>query len=323
MFSYLFFNSLMFLMVVIANGFLYSAPARLKFYLCIIGMLTWLIPWPLFDTFIFDSLSEPLLTNSFGNITLLAQQLIDYLLAIESLLFFATLLGLIIGVVLFAIDVLTHRKLCRSWEAGSVELNHSDLKQFQIRQFLTEKNHSPGMISGLTKPIIWLDKKIQSPQLREIILYHEATHLKQHDHLWIWFIGFYRKLFWWNPFVGMLANQAVYNMELSCDEKCKRYFHGDHYVNCMMKIIKTHTYFSSADKLMIGVAKHKKFNVYRIEQLLKDKKLLLRHYGVIFCLTIALMVTSLGAINSMAMEYKNILNKSKSVNYTISLVTGC
>jgi len=226
-----------------------EAPARLRFYICLMILVTWLTPWQLLQfQEVSNAFTLPLnILNEFNwiNSTAVTQ---DIPLAVpvtepsSSPLFtfhWLWLATFAIGLLLFFKDLVSYVKLHKRWIKHST-LDNQTWKTAQIAQPNCDirriNSHSPGMATGLTKPIIWLDKnQYDAEKIRTIVL-HELTHIRQHDPYWLWAITLIQRLFWWNPLVWLTANYARQQMELSCDEQCKKHLPEGSYQLQLIKL---------------------------------------------------------------------------------------
>tara|TARA_R110002153_G_scaffold274165_1_gene447413 strand:- start:3748 stop:5325 length:1578 start_codon:yes stop_codon:yes gene_type:complete len=269
-----------------------SAPARLRFYICLIVLITWLTPWQLLQ-FQAESNAFTLPLNilsefNWGNSTAVTQNTqvappLTEQSSSASLSFdWLWQAAFIIGLLLFFKDLVSYVKLHKRWIKNST-LDNQTWKTAQITQANCDirriKSHSPGMATGLTKPIIWLDSEQHDAEKIRTIVLHELTHIRQHDPYWLWAITLVQRLFCWNPLVWFTANYARQQIELSCDEQCKKHLPKGSYQLQLIKLTlqvnkQQHGLKMPAVLQMSGTPA---FNLQRINKLNKEHKMKKRY----------------------------------------------
>ncbi|MDE5891835.1 MAG: M56 family metallopeptidase, partial [Acetatifactor sp.] len=75
------------------------------------------------------------------------------------------------------------------------------------------------MVIGLLKPLLVLSEDQYSAEELYFVLKHELIHLKRHDILVKLLFIMANALHWFNPIVWRMRDQAVVDMEMSCDER--------------------------------------------------------------------------------------------------------
>jgi beta-lactamase regulating signal transducer with metallopeptidase domain len=226
-----------------------GAPARLRFYICIMLLVSWLTPWQLLqfeavpNAFVLplNILSEFNLVNPTGVtkgarlITPLSEQTTTPLL----IFYWLWLAAFAIGLILLFKDIVSYIKLRRHWIKhstldnqawGTAQLAHPNC---DIRRINTQ---APGMITGLIKLIIWLESGQHEVEKIRTIVLHELTHIRQHDPYWLWAINLVQRLFWWNPLIWFTVNYARKQIELSCDEQCQKHLPKGDYQLQLIKL---------------------------------------------------------------------------------------
>lgn len=183
-------SSLCGLAIVLLRG----APARLRFYICLMILVCWLTPWQLmqfqavsnaFNTFTlplnilseFNWINPTAVTQSTPLVAPVTEQSSSSLFTS----YWLWLAAFSIGLVLFFKDAVSYIKLHRRW------INHSTLDNqtwatAQITQPHCDirriNSHAPGMTTGLTTPIIWLDSNQHDAEKIRTIVLHELTHIR-------------------------------------------------------------------------------------------------------------------------------------------------
>ncbi len=274
---------------------LHEAPARLRFYICLMILVTWLTPWQFMQfQAVSNSFTLPLniLTEFKWNIPeAVIQNPSDIAPVIEQSTFplfsfyWLWLAAFAIGLVLFFKDLVSYVKLHRDWIKHST-LDNQTWKTAQITQPNCDirriNSDSPGMATGLTKPIIWLDNNQQDAEKIRTIVLHELTHIRQHDPIWLWAITLMQRLFWWNPLVGLTANYARKQMELSCDEQCKKHLPEGNYQLQLIKLTLQVNKQQQALQMpaVLQMSGTPAFNLQRINKLNKEHKMKKRYVVV-------------------------------------------
>lgn len=79
------------------------------------------------------------------------------------------------------------------------------------------------MVVGVLRSVVVVPNKEYSFDELELILYHECTHLKNHD-LWLkLLVHIYCCVFWFNPIVYLLKSDIDFILEVKCDNAvCRR-----------------------------------------------------------------------------------------------------
>jgi len=88
----------------------------------------------------------------------------------------------------------------------------------EITVFISESISSP-MMTGFSKPLLFLPKECYSDTDLNFILRHELTHYKRHDIWYKLFLIIVNAVHWFNPFMYLLFREASADLELSCDDK--------------------------------------------------------------------------------------------------------
>ncbi|MBO1255883.1 tetratricopeptide repeat protein [Alteromonas sp. 5E99-2] len=284
-------------MCATALFFLAGAPARVRFYVCILLLSSWLFPWQYLQ-FEIEQTSFTLPVNlvsefALFNLNSSEQQQV----AIESegrqALTLPTLpnywfwvVGLLIGAALFVKDAVSYRKQHARWIQNSTNDNAVwnivgiEKRCCDIRRI---KGQVPGMVTGFLKPIIWIgDHQRCEDKIRTIVL-HELIHIRQRDTYWLWGINFIQCLFWWNPIVRYTANYGRNHIELSCDEQCKAYLPKGSYKQHLMELTLEANKRQDAQSksTALAISGTKAFNLQRIHKLNEEHKMKKRYVIVV------------------------------------------
>ncbi|MGB4885551.1 MAG: M56 family metallopeptidase [Ferruginibacter sp.] len=129
--------------------------------------------------------------------------------------------------------------------------------------------HSPHIHSPLTygflKPVILLPISLANHltiEETEALIIHELAHIKQNDFLLNWILLIIETLYFFNPFIKLLASEIRKNRELSCDvEVMKKYYSPLHYANALYKSAAQHLF---ANAFSITAAQKEGLLLHRI-----------------------------------------------------------
>ncbi|WP_105190188.1 M56 family metallopeptidase [Pseudoalteromonas sp. T1lg48] len=271
---------------------LQSAPARLSFYVSVVALSSWLVPWqhmPEVSTY----QQDPGLTFNVAHFwqtapsqgqqqDALATQvqapvsLVDgYTFDVSHLVF----LALIIGVALFIWRIGQYFSFIKRLYRHSTPCNRYEHSSggYPVR---VAKLGAPAFASGVTRPTIWLDRALLDAKEVHSIIQHEATHLRQGDVYWSWAICLLECLFWWNPLCLFLAKKSKQQLELSCDEKCAASFREQYQLDLASVLLSQHQAKNGHRQFMtplLSIAQQQSFNVQRIKMLDKEKTMNKKH----------------------------------------------
>lgn len=213
-----------------------SAPHRLRFHACVLALLGWLVPWSQIGGWMPDVLSldlwqiERRLVESSASVMQLPLVIMDTRdvpladdMTLLHLPLFVLAALLVSGLGLYLWSLLQHhlrlrhlrqtaRDGSRLARAAGIDTNVPVLLQANI----------PGAFSsGIWRPVVWVHDDLATAAELPTLLRHELTHIDQHDNAWLLVITLVEKLYWWNPLVWYLGQQARHMQELSCDERCR------------------------------------------------------------------------------------------------------
>lgn len=315
--TYLIINLLISLLCILSLVLLRNAPARTRFYVCLVTLVCWLIPWPYLQLGNeIESLSIPF------NIVFELHNLVAHIGAtnngvtpdsaspalplasiniVHSLTNWFWPVSLTFGVLLFCRDMVAYCYLNNQWQRLSTNQNELwqqagfNSQPYEIRCM---DECGPGMATGIIKPVIWLSQKRQKADNLRTILLHELTHIRQHDPLWLWLLNLAKCLLWWNPIVRVLRHYSAQQIELSCDEQCQQLLPRGQYQQQLIELTlwanqqskKLSTRAEKSMPLILEMSSTKAFNLQRIQHLNKETPMKLR-YSIILA---ALISTTLG-----------------------------
>lgn len=302
-------NSLLALLALLCIAVNRNSPHRLRFWIALVALLAWLVPWSQMSwnaptAFTAASLqqaqdvvarysyqlelSEPTGIPALG--TAATNSLRDHLIShpFGSLPFAAACL---IGLALFAADFWKHRRYIRKLENTGELANHlRERVSFEVSfRIMIQQEVQGAFTSGLRRPTIWLHRNVLSSSHLDAVLLHEATHIAQHDNLYLTLITFMERLFWWNPLVLLLAKQSRDLLELSCDESCAKSL-PDYRSSLARLMLDQQMPEKAVDRRMYAnIVGKKRAGIRRVELLERKFSMKASHY-------MATAVTAIGAL---------------------------
>ncbi|NMR24397.1 peptidase M56 BlaR1 [Pseudoalteromonas sp. NEC-BIFX-2020_015] len=312
------------LCILLTSKGLKNAPARLNFYLFMIALLCWFIPWQYMSQLsLFEGASRytfNVAQFSFNTniLTLNDTQTVateglpvfentrDFTLSLSNIF----MVLLCTGIALFTLRVVLYVNLLKNLHANSKlsdEFAHIN-SDYPIR--ITTFS-GPAFATGLVKPVIWLASSMKERDELDSVIQHESTHLQQGDIYWTWLICCAESIFWWNPLCLKLANLAREQLELSCDEHCLRKLKGKYQLDlaslllCEQSNNQSHNFFTPP---LLNIAHSKSFNIQRIKMLNKEKTMKSKY------LVMVAAAMSFSAIAAAQIVDSNSTNKQSSTH---------
>lgn len=328
--SYLITNITIFLSCLLTVSILKNAPARPKFYLYMISITSWLVPW----SAVFTCFKTIFVNERFQNERLLDINIysLDYLLIsieyyiqnITSLTFsdlvVAVMVMITAGVLWFLVDVIKSMNFHNFRLKNSTTIKNNDNiivdnpKNVDIR---VGNFNSPGAITGFLTPKIWIDNSVNCPEKLKLILLHELKHIQQNDHLWMWWLAVMQRLMWWNPIVHYAIKQCKLELELSCDEQCDLELPEKSYALGLANILISQTNRTNEQAFTLLNIKHSnKFNVKRIEKLMINCRLQSWHLATCF---IGLFMCLSSVFTIAIATPMSVSSLDKSQNYLLKI----
>ena len=142
-------------------------------------------------------------------------------------------------------------------------LAHVYASQALGRDMLIPSLGASGAISGvLGGYLILFPRNHLTIEETEALIIHELAHIKQNDFLLNWILLIIETLFFFNPFIKLLASEIRKNRELSCDvEVMKKYYSPLHYANALYKSAAQHLF---ANAFSITAAQKEGLLLHRI-----------------------------------------------------------
>ena len=127
---------------------------------------------------------------------------------------------------------------------------------------------------GFFKPVILLPICLInniSIEQAELIILHELVHIKSRDYLYNWFLLLIEVIYFFNPFIKILANNLRLEREKNCDVQVLNYEYGKLvYAEALYKIAHNNIFLK---KFQLGAFKNSSQLYKRIRYFLDDKNL--------------------------------------------------
>lgn len=291
MMDYLITNLTISVSLLLAVWLLKNAPARISFYLLMLALCSWFMPWQLMPDFMPGEMQlDPFIGMEAINLQTALLPLQNTEAAIQSgtaeqhwlmqlTWGWLVIAAFIPGTLLFLYRLWNYQWMLRQLQQHAVDDQRlSSLSQpYPVK--VTRLN-TAAIATGIFKPTIWLDPQLLTrPELKSVLL-HESTHLQQGDLGWLWLICLAESLFWWNPVCTLLAVKARQAQELSCDERCFALLQQQYQFDLASLLLKPLS--GSAPKSrsagpMLAMVNSPDFNMQRVKMLNKEKVMKIQH----------------------------------------------
>ena len=282
-----------------ASQGLRNAPARLRFYLLIGALISWLIPWHLvpaataalgtldiaidLGSLSWQQLAVASPPPSAGTAAIVTTEQAPPLLTLAN----AMIAMLSLGAVLFIRQLSHYRQILSQLHNSSRADSCSGNQPAVIDPRYSVKIvplDAPAIATGFFKATIWLHPSLLKRSELESVLLHETTHIRQGDLRWLWLICLIESLFWWNPLCRLIATQARQAIELSCDEQCFKQLSQQYQADLasllltpLTGVVRTH----GAATPILNIVNDASFNMVRVKMLNKEKVMKLKHIAVL------------------------------------------
>ncbi|MDZ7789167.1 MAG: M56 family metallopeptidase [Xanthomonadales bacterium] len=278
--DYLLLNTLL---SALMGGILWSlgdTPPRSRFWICLLALGCWLVPWSLIDLSLLipQTVSAPALiwweateAATQSSVQATASGRIEPL----TLFLLAGTLGLMVFLLRLVGQAMHLKKLAyRSFSGESLwaATGVSRMPGVSVRIVPGLRN---AFISGYRKPIVWVGQELVSSDFLVGVLRHECTHIQQNDNYYRLLIGAIRHMFWWNPIVAFFGARANEYIELSCDQRCQQ-LDQRYQTHLATALLERHTETATAATLSPFFGKAG-FNLKRVKQLDKRFAMTFRH----------------------------------------------
>ena len=304
--DYLLVSTALSLFVLLALPWLRSAPPRLRFWVCFVGMSAWGVPWPHFV----NLLQRPSIV------------MVGFVTGVEPSQ--ATLAGVpplpvgfdwfaafwvltTIGLVLFGARCARHILQLKAFKERAQAIPHvwklRGLGDVTVPVFAVS-GFDNAFVSGYFRPRIWVGKRRLSHDSIATVLQHELMHIKGNDNFSLFYVALFRDLFWWNPLVRALTKRARELVELSCDQRCNEL--NPDYQQHLARNLLGGSDSSVRFALSTPISGKRKFNIYRLTQL--DMEFAMKKWHFIPLIIVALAGLGACAIQAASVQDHSIIN---------------
>lgn len=271
-----------------------KAPPRLRLAVASLGLAVWLVPWPSIElpvevpgtTAIHAWLPLPV-GHPRSPPELAGRGRADGSGAFASWLALALVAA---GLLRFAVDVVVLGGCVRRWRRGSGEgealrrLLPAALRETPV-EIRVVHGTRVAATSGWLRATIWIGDEFASEEDLRIALLHEYWHVRGRDPLWITLILAVRRVYFWNPLVIGLAEQAMLMIESACDRRCAESFGRRRYVERLAVMMLEAD--STDSPRLAAAARGRSLNVRRLELLEAKAALGARDCGTLALLAVA------------------------------------
>lgn len=241
----------------LAINHLMQIPHRIRFYLLMVAVVGWLIP---FGLLAIELSPQTMQVLSFQLLQNIEPQAIKS--AVEQsnwhgvTVFYVFVM---IGLLRFGVDIFSSVKLIHQLTKTSKP--YQNMPNLRLVQGI-----NGAFVSGYFKPIIWLDESLLTTAALPSVIAHEKQHIKHNDQFWPLLISLVQRLFWFNPLVYLLCKKTSDSIELSCDEACKNLIGQNQYQRHLAQLTLV-SHNTKQLKLFNSINHSPNFNINRIKQL--------------------------------------------------------
>ena len=205
--------------------------------------------------------------------------------------------GILMGAIIQLLSALASKKYLRRWQSPQICEQYTKIyfticKRYHLNKYprlaVNEKLDSP-ILSGLFSPTLYLPKREYLKSELEFIFQHELMHYMRKDLWYKLFLLIVRTIYWFNPFLYFMKNEAERDIEFICDSHITRRCSEDKRIEYYKLILKTATDQSKLH-LSAGLNDGKTNIKGRISYMVKYKNL--KKGKGLLVLFIVLLVTS-------------------------------
>ncbi len=190
--------------------------------------------------------------------------------------------------------------------------------QYQLTLSESDQLTTPSVVGVLSPKIMIPASFVENFSLEQLapIVLHEQAHIERKDTWFSLLQEFIAVVFWWSPVIRILNKQIHIDRELACDLRAAKQLSNKQYAQSLVdcaRIMVT----QNRSVLAMGLFSQKKELTHRIEQVLKNKKImqpsLLAIVGVCFSLSIA----TISATQQFSPKVSLVEAKSDARHYSI------
>jgi bla regulator protein BlaR1 len=191
-------------------------------------------------------------------------------------------------------------------------------KQYQLSLSESDQLSTPSVV-GVLSPKIMIPvsfvEKFSLEQLAPIVL-HEQAHIQRKDTWFALIQEFIAVIFWWSPIIRILNKQIHVDRELACDLRAAKQLSNKQYAQSLIdcaRIMVT----QNRSVLAMGLFSQKKELSHRIEQVLKNKKIVQPSLFAIVAVCFGLTIATLGATQQFSPKVSLVEAKSDAKHYSL------
>ncbi|MFT5520585.1 MAG: bla regulator protein BlaR1 [Enterobacterales bacterium] len=191
-------------------------------------------------------------------------------------------------------------------------------KQYQLSLSESDQLSTPSVI-GVLSPKIMIPvsfiEKFSLEQLVPIVL-HEQAHIQRKDTWFALIQEFIAVVFWWSPIIRILNKKIHVDRELACDLRAAKQLSNKQYAQSLVdcaRIMVT----QNRSVLAMGLFSQKKELSHRIEQVLKNKKIVQPSLLAIIGVCLSLSIATFGATQQFSPKVSLVEAKSDAKHYSL------
>lgn len=190
--------------------------------------------------------------------------------------------------------------------------------QYQLSLSESDQLSTPSVV-GVFSPKIIIPasfvEKFSLEQLAPIVL-HEQAHIERRDTWFSLLQEFIAVVFWWSPVIRILNKQIHVDRELACDLRAAKQLSSKQYAQSLVdcaRIMVT----QNRSVLAMGLFSQKKELSHRIEQVLRNKKIIQPSFLTIIGVCFSLSIATLGATQQFSPKVSLVEAKSDAKHYSL------
>jgi len=297
-------NFVITLLAILYNRFS-RASISAKLSLSAFSLICWVIPFTLIRDYLPQDIAVnvhwvlPATTNLISTVAVSTQPSLLSQITLVDVFMLASLIGLLF----FIIRTYKHKQ----WLAQLRKDPETMLVcKHQGRSVYASNLIHNALLIGYNKPSIWINPKLIDSTYLEIVLEHEATHIKHKDNYWLAIMEFAKSIYWWNPLLNILTSNVKDYLEARCDHKTSHLFTEGIYQQKLTDLILMNMPVSNAGFVSAVISKNS--NIRRLKSLKEKQNMNL--FSKIF---ISLLLTSSIAILTFPISTFNSLADSKQI----------
>ncbi|SFC82964.1 M56 family metallopeptidase [Pseudoalteromonas denitrificans] len=322
-------NAIITTLVLVLNRFSHQS-INIKLFLSVFSLTCWLFPFTMIRDILAKNISIdiPWTTSTVTSMTPNIVTPVDLSLMPKVSLDQIIMILALIGALFFMIRVYKYNVWVNAIKNSP---NVKFITKYRNIPVYTSNQIHNAILMGYKKPSIWLNPSLIDSAYYDMILEHEATHVKHRDNYMISFMTCIRAIYWWNPLIYILTNNLKDLIEARCDQKSSEYFTEGIYQKKLIALILLNTPVSQTGFSSAVISKNS--NIRRLK-LFKEKQTMSsfsKSMTLLFItLVISILTIPISTFNAAAHSSKNIeqytgaqveleitINQTKSTNNAV------